>query len=162
MELHECIHEIFSGLKNPLVKDLATSLKQIPDASKLSQPYIKEPDQYAYGRNVIYRNDELEIIVINIPPNKETTVHDHGQSIGCAMVLEGKLLNSIYRSNDDHVELSSSYFVREGECLVSSKGLIHKMSNPTSERMVSLHVYSPPLEDMTVFEEQSGVLRNCT
>ncbi|MBL6009181.1 cysteine dioxygenase family protein [Bacillus sp. 2CMS4F] len=160
MELYKCIEEIFGGLKNPSVKDLAASLKQIPNAAELSQPYIKEPDQYAYGRNAIYRNNELEIIVINIPPNKETAVHDHGQSIGCAMVLEGKLLNSIYRSTGDHAELSNSYFVHKGECLISTKGLIHKMSNPTYERMVSLHVYSPPLEDMTVFEEQSGVLEN--
>ncbi|MCY7782348.1 MULTISPECIES: cysteine dioxygenase [unclassified Bacillus (in: firmicutes)] len=158
MELHECIQDIFSGLKKPSVKDLTTSLKQIPNASTLIQPYIKEPDQYAYGRNAIFRNNELEVIVINIPPHKETAVHDHGQSIGCAMVLEGKLLNSIYRSTGDQAELSNSYFVHKGECLISTKGLIHKMSNPASERMVSLHVYSPPLEDMTVFEEQSGVL----
>lgn len=101
MELYECIEEMFSGLKNPSVKDLAASLKQIPNASELSQRYIKEPDQYAYGRNAIYRNNELEMILIHIPPNKETAVHDHGQSIGCAMVLEGKLLNSIYRSTGD-------------------------------------------------------------
>ncbi|MEC1548894.1 cysteine dioxygenase family protein [Bacillus rugosus] len=160
MELYECIQNIFSGLKNPSVKDLATSLKQIPNASTLSQPYIKEPDQYAYGRNAIFRNNELEVIVINIPPNKETAVHDHGHSIGCAMVLEGQLLNSIYHSIGEHAELSHSYLVNEGECLISTKGLIHKMSNPTSERMVSLHVYSPPLEAMTVFEEQRGVLEN--
>lgn len=42
MELYECIQDIFSGLKNPSVKDLAKSLKQIPNAAKLSQPYIKE------------------------------------------------------------------------------------------------------------------------
>lgn len=160
MELYECIEEMFSGLKNPSVKDLAASLKQIPNASELSQRYIKEPDQYAYGRNAIYRNHELEMILIHIPSGKETAVHDHGQSIGCAMVLEGKLLNSIYRSTGDHAELSNSYFVQKGECLFSTKGLIHKMSNPTSERMVSLHVYSPPLEDMTVFKEQNGVLEN--
>lgn len=70
MELYECIQDIFGGLKNPSVKDLATSLKQIPNAAKLSQPYIKEPDQYAYGRNAIYRNNELEIIVINIPQKR--------------------------------------------------------------------------------------------
>lgn len=40
MELYECIQDIFSGLKNPSVKDLAKSLKQIPNAAKLSQPYI--------------------------------------------------------------------------------------------------------------------------
>ncbi|MER0465890.1 cysteine dioxygenase family protein [Bacillus cabrialesii subsp. cabrialesii] len=160
MELYECIQDIFDGLKNPSVKDLAAALNQISNASKLSQPHIKEPDQHAYGRNAIFRNNELEVIVIHIPPHKETAVHDHGQSIGCAMVLEGKLLNSIYRSTGEHAELSHSYFVKEGECLISTKGLIHKMSNPTSERMVSLHVYSPPLEDMTVFEEQRGVLKH--
>lgn len=31
MELYECIQDIFSGLKNPSVKDLAKSLKQIPN-----------------------------------------------------------------------------------------------------------------------------------
>lgn len=70
MELYKCIEEIFGGLKNPSVKDLAASLKQIPNAAELSQPYIKEPDQYAYGRNAIYRNNELEIIVINIPQTR--------------------------------------------------------------------------------------------
>ncbi|MCI4171069.1 cysteine dioxygenase, partial [Bacillus spizizenii] len=77
--------------KNPSIKDVATSLKQMPFASKLSQPYVEEPDQYAYGRNAIYRNNVLYIIVINIPPKKEKAVHDHGLSIGCAMVIDGKL-----------------------------------------------------------------------
>lgn len=67
MELYECIEEMFSGLKNPSVKDLAASLKQIPNASELSQRYIKEPDQYAYGRNAIYRNNELEMILSHSP-----------------------------------------------------------------------------------------------
>lgn len=35
MELYECIQDIFGGLKNPSVKDLATSLKQIPNAKKI-------------------------------------------------------------------------------------------------------------------------------
>lgn len=121
MELYECIQDIFSGLKNPSVKDLATSLKQIPNASKLSQPYIKEPDQYAYGRNAIYRNNELEIIVINIPPNKETSVHDHGQSIGCAMVLEGKLLPFIAQPANTQNSPIHTLFTKEN-ALFQPKG----------------------------------------
>jgi cysteine dioxygenase len=87
--------------------------------------------------------NELDVIVINIPPHKGTVIHDHGQSIGCAMVLEGQLLNSIYHLRENQSELSSSYFVHKGECLFSTQGLIHKISNPSCERMVSLHVYSP-------------------
>jgi cysteine dioxygenase len=162
MELYDCIHHLLGGLTNPSVKELADSLKQIPNVSKLSEPYIKEPDRFEYGRNVIYRNNELEVIVINIPPYKGTAIHDHSQSIGCAMVLEGQLLNSIYRLRENQSELSSSYFVHQGECLFSTQGLIHKMSNPSSERMISLHVYSPPLQDMTVYKEEGDEVPNYT
>jgi cysteine dioxygenase len=102
-----------------------------------------EPGELEYSRNDIYRNNELEVIVTNIPPHKGTATHDHGQSIGCAMVLEGQLLNSIYHLRENQSELSSSYFVHQVECLFSTQGLIHKMTNLSYERMVSLHVYSP-------------------
>ena len=162
MELYVCIHSLFGGLTNPSLKELSYSLKQIPNVLESIEPYIKEPDQFEYGRNVIYRNNELEVIVINIPPHKGTAIHDHGQSIGCAMVLEGQLLNSIYRLHENHSELSSSYFVHQGECLFSTRGLIHRMSNPSSERMISLHVYSPPLQDMTIYEEEGNEVSNYT
>jgi cysteine dioxygenase len=70
------------------------------------------------------------------------------------MVLEGKLLNTIYRYHASQTERASAYLVRQGECLFSTQGLIHKMTNSQSERMVSLHVYSPPLQNMTTFQEQ--------
>jgi cysteine dioxygenase len=162
MELYECIHHLFGGLKNPSVKELANSLKQIPNVPNSIEPYVKEPDQFEYGRNVIYRNNELEVIVINIPPQKGTAVHDHGQSVGCAMVLEGQLLNSIYRSRENDLDVSSTYSVHQGECLFSTRGLIHKMTNPSSERMVSLHVYSPPLDNMTVYKEERDEITNYT
>lgn len=162
MELYDCIHHLFGGLTNPSVKELAYSLKQIPNVSKSIKPYVKEPGDLEYGRNVIYRNNELEVIVINIPPHKGTAIHDHGQSIGCAIVLEGQLLNSIYRLRENQSELSSSYFVHQGECLFSTQGLIHKMSNPSSERMVSLHVYSPPLQDMKAYVEEGDEVPNYT
>jgi cysteine dioxygenase len=95
MELLDCIQQHFGGLTNPTLKELGDALKRIPNVSQFIQPYIKEPDQFAYGRHVIYGNDVLEVIVINLPPYKETAIHDHGQSIGCARVVEGKLLNTI-------------------------------------------------------------------
>lgn len=161
MELYECIDILFGGLKNPTVKDLEYALKQIPHERNIFEPHVTEPDLLNYGRNVIYRNSELEVIVINLPPDNETSIHDHGQSIGCAMVLEGKLQNCIYRLNGQKSKLCSSYFVHEGDSLISTPGLIHKMMNTSSDRMVSLHVYSPPLQDMTFFKEESETVENC-
>jgi cysteine dioxygenase len=64
-----------------------------------------EPGELEYGRNDFYRNNELEMIVTNIPSYKGTATHDHGKSIGCAMVLEGQLLNSIYHLRENQSEL---------------------------------------------------------
>jgi cysteine dioxygenase len=65
MGLYDYIHHLFGGLKNLSVQELENSLKQILNVSKSIGPYVKEPDQFEYGRNVIYRNNELEVIVIN-------------------------------------------------------------------------------------------------
>lgn len=157
MELYENIKHLFGELKEPSLKELAYHLKQVPNVANSIVPFIKEPKQYQYGRNVIYRNNELEVIVINITPHKGTAIHDHGKSIGCAMVIEGTIVNSIYRLNGDRSEQFSSFCINQGECLYSTKGMIHKMTNPSNERMISLHVYSPPLKDMTVYEEEESV-----
>ena len=154
MEFMEEINQKFRDLKKPNLNEISNALKQISYISPyLIEPFIKAPEQFAYGRNVIYRNNALEVILINLPPNTETAIHDHGKSIGCAIVLEGEMVNSIYRFNEDEVEKTASYHVTRGDCIYSAPALIHKMSNFNEERMVSLHVYSPPLQDMVSYEE---------
>jgi cysteine dioxygenase len=152
MDLLACIHQQLGKLTNPTLKELANALKRIPNICDLVQPLITDPDQFSYGRNVIYLNEHLEVIVINLPPHVETAIHDHGESLGCAMVLEGKLLNSIYQTNENQIEQATAYFINQGNCLYSPKGLIHKMSNLQDERMISLHVYSPPLLNMSNYQ----------
>ncbi|MBM7691558.1 cysteine dioxygenase [Peribacillus deserti] len=154
MQLLNRIHQQLGNLTKPTLEEVGDALKQISNQSHPDlELYIMEPDKLAYGRNVIYRNDCLEVIVINLPPHKETAIHDHGGSIGCAVVLEGTLLNSIYRINNSQIEPAHSFFVKKGECLYSTLGLIHKMSNSDKDRMISLHVYSPPLQNMSTFKE---------
>jgi cysteine dioxygenase len=154
MELLACIHRQLGKLTDPTLKELGNALKGIPNISEIIKPFITEPDQFSYGRHVIYLNEYLEVIVINLPPHQETAIHDHGESIGCAMVVEGKLLNSIYRFNENEMERATTYIVKEGNCLYSPPGLIHKMSNLQEERMISLHVYSPPLLNMSNYKEK--------
>ncbi|ULT59784.1 cysteine dioxygenase family protein [Neobacillus drentensis] len=156
MELLACIHQQLGKLTSPTLKELGTSLKRIPNLYELVQPFITDPDQFSYGRNVIFLNEQLEVIIINLPPHIETAIHDHGKSIGCAMVIEGKLLNSTYRNNENQTERAAAYFVQKGDCLFAPQGLIHKMSNLQDERMISLHVYSPPLLNMSSYQEQAA------
>jgi cysteine dioxygenase len=155
MEFIEQIQKQFGKLKPLTLNEISETLEQVSFIPQhLIEPYITDPDQFAYGRNILYRNDNIEVILINIPPNKETAIHDHGNSIGCAMVLEGEMVNSIYRATENYAEKTSSYTVGKRDCIYSTAGLIHKMSNSHNERMVSIHVYSPPLQGMTSFNER--------
>ncbi|MEW9670248.1 hypothetical protein [Ammoniphilus sp. 3BR4] len=52
------------------------------------------------------------------------------------------------------IERASAFLIQEEQFFFSTQGLIHKMTNPHSARMVSIHVYSPPLQNMSVFQEQ--------
>ncbi|WP_139492432.1 cysteine dioxygenase [Brevibacillus dissolubilis] len=154
MELMESIQREFGSLKKPTVKDLWKRLISLPNLSESVLPHLREPDQYAYGRNVIYRTEELEVIVMNFPARQRTAIHDHGLSIGCGIVVEGKLINTLYSViQEGQVQPKGEQRVSRGQCFFAPPGLIHGMENRTEERLVTLHVYSPPLDNMKVYQQ---------
>lgn len=139
----------FEGLMRPTLDDLRSKLSELPDFSRQLPNFVTEPDQLPYGRNVIYSTDHLELIVINLPPMRRTAIHDHGQSNCCAIIVEGTMTNTTYDPvGPGEVEATEEQLIKPGQFLVSPKGHIHQMSNRTSERVLSLHAYSPPLSGM--------------
>ncbi|MDM5292767.1 hypothetical protein QUF81_05955 [Peribacillus simplex] len=62
--------------------------------------YVTEPMDLEYGRNVIYKSENVEVIVIHLPSMARTLIHDHGLSIGCIFVVAGDFLNVLYKSEE--------------------------------------------------------------
>jgi cysteine dioxygenase len=130
------------------IQQLQWLVRKLTMEPELIKPYVSEPVQLAYGRNVLYHSQHLEAIVIHLPPGAETAIHDHGCSVGCAVVIEGTMQNTVYQLDSYRypVEVYQKE-VRTGEMLIAPKGQIHKMSNRTDQRVVSLHVYAPRLTE---------------
>jgi cysteine dioxygenase len=111
-----------------------------------------------YGRNVIYRSSDVEAIVIHLPAGGRTSIHNHGESIGCAQVVEGRLTNVVYRSKGfGMVRETGKIDVRTGFFFAAPYGQIHRLSNDAGERAVSLHLYSPPLRGMRTYRPEEEV-----
>ncbi len=134
--------------------EMVRLLSQIPDLKHWLEPYVTEPNEYPYGRNVIHSSDKIEIIIVNLPPGSRTYIHDHGQSEGCGVVLQGELINVIYEATgDDQVHPIREHTVQAMDVFSTPLGMIHQMVNRQAERVVSLHVYSPPLKGLKVYAQ---------
>ncbi len=118
-------------------------------------PYIAPSTNLPYGRTPLFRTEQLEAIVIHLPSYSHTYIHNHGSSVGCAYVAEGEVVNTSYRlvpGENDKVEAEGELWHRAGQLFFAPGGHIHRMSNPNRSRAVSLHLYSPPLSDVRLFE----------
>jgi cysteine dioxygenase len=147
MELLDRLEQTFCTLKKPnmsqlkeAITDLGSLLEQIPS-------YCTEPGQLPYGRNMLVQNEDIEVVVIHLPGEKSTPIHDHGGSIGCAHVIEGSLLDVSYALDEHGYPLPvKESEAKAGELLEETAGQIHRLINPNKERMISLHAYAPPLK----------------
>jgi cysteine dioxygenase len=154
MDLLELLSQRFGSLLNPSRIELMEVLNQMPDLKTQIEAYVTEPKEYPYGRNVIYSSEEVEIIVVNLPAKGQTFIHDHGKSEGCGLVLQGELINAIYEVVDhDQVRKINEHKVQASEVFNTPYGMIHQMLNRQVERVVSLHVYSPPLKGLKVYPQ---------
>jgi cysteine dioxygenase len=159
MELIDQLEQIVTAKQGRCMKELKESIISLGDLIWQAPQYRTEPNQLPYGRNVLLRNDDFEVIVINLPGNRATAIHDHGESIGCAFIVQGELLNVTYTldSNGYPAPEKESRFTA-GQILESESGLIHEMRNPRKDAMISLHVYSPPLQNIQSYAPYSDVL----
>lgn len=174
--------EAGSHAESELTARLATLLRRLEDrigpwrveelAELLSTPFRLEDvvpwlvfDPEHYARNTVRRGRHFELLVICREPGQATAVHDHGDSECVVRVLQGTLHEQRYSlvAGEEGERPGSAgpprRFAR-GELLRIGPAGVHRVDNPreADARAVSLHVYSPPLEQPMLFPgEEAGV-----
>lgn len=118
-------------------------------------PYLTMPiAPLEYGRNQIYHSKLFEVLVLHVPPQVETPIHDHGESCCCVYVVSGTAVNHVYQKQSDSdytLQRMGSEQVTEGSFFYSPYGQIHSMYNPTHQPLITLHVYTPPIEGHHIY-----------
>jgi cysteine dioxygenase len=113
-----------------------------------------------YARNLFYKNDRFEFLVMCWDKGQLSPIHDHDQSISVEKIYSGKILCTNYRLTDsdtETIEETDSQLAEEGSVITGRLGEIHRIANigPSSSKAVSIHFYSPPLKRMKTFSLNS-------
>ncbi|SDN85216.1 cysteine dioxygenase [Paenibacillus sp. yr247] len=159
MMLLRAIEQTFCKLQEPSLDQLKAALQSIDCLLHNVPDYKTEPQQLSYGRNVIYSTKNLEVIVIHIPASGSTAIHNHGSSVGTACLIKGSLVNTKFLLDSEGYPIAQADdFIRAGEYFEAPREQIHQLSNPFHEPAISVHVYSPPLDNVKRYLPYSEVL----
>jgi cysteine dioxygenase len=152
MTLKSKIKKVLDPLKKPSKAELKNALLQlnltVKDLDGLPEPTDGKP----YNRKLLFKNNEVEMLVMNWS-DLECAPHDHGSSHGWIQVLSGTSMNSVYEVNENGlpIELFHQYH-HQGKTFYAPKKAVHKMKSFNDIDMVTLHLYSPPITGMMVYD----------
>ena len=98
----------------------------------------------SYNKNIIFRNEDFEIILISWDKNICTNIHSHPEN-GCIMkILDGNLKEEIYKENHLNSYLIKKNNFNKGDISFIHDSLgYHRIINE-DQYSYSLHIYSPP------------------
>ena len=101
-----------------------------------------------YTRNLVYQNDLFDIYIICWNNKQESPIHDHADN-GCVMkILQGRLIQELFDHNIKST-IKMPIFINQVTYIDNDIGY-HKIIN-TDIQTVSLHIYSPPSHQTTIF-----------
>ncbi|WP_137789400.1 cysteine dioxygenase family protein [Bacillus sp. E(2018)] len=137
---------------NPSKEDLKTALLSLDIEHEDIKTELKISKNKPYYRKLLYQNKDVELLVMNWS-QLECAPHDHGSSQGWIKVLNGSSENTVYEINE--TGLPSELFTKthkKGQMFYAPKDGVHKMKAEEKSDLVTLHLYSPPISGMKVYD----------
>jgi cysteine dioxygenase len=152
MTFYERIKKILDGLSSPSAQELRNALETLEIEYEELVPFLQTPEGQPYYRRLLYQNDQVELLVMNWS-DIECAPHDHGLSKGWIQVMEGNSMNTVYKVEDG--QLPKQLFDKihhKGAFFFAPKYGVHKMKREGADSLVTLHLYSPPIQGMKVYD----------
>lgn len=103
------------------------------------------PVQDSYGRKLVYKGDNFEIMVMSWRPGDFSTIHDHGHTQWGAVQVFGPAEHATFRYGEGKISTLARWSMNNGDAVGVHHSLVHQMGNPTHDTFfLSLHVYGEP------------------
>jgi cysteine dioxygenase len=124
-------------------ENLRDAVAQMPLATADVLKYVRF-DADNYTRTLIYQNDRLQVLCLGWLPGQGSPIHDHAASVCAVRVLQGFATERLF----EHIHASSPYLTRvwkTDEVTANPGTLVHSIRNESSDPMITIHAYAPPL-----------------
>jgi cysteine dioxygenase len=110
-------------------------------------------DPARYVRHAILLWEDWEVMLISWEAGQVTPIHDHRGVLGAMAVLSGSLLEERFTTPALTPSLVDSRVRPEGDLCEIGPAALHRLV-PKSARVVSLHLYRPPLRKMGIWTDE--------
>ncbi|WP_226666471.1 cysteine dioxygenase [Metabacillus litoralis] len=154
LDVKNRIDEVLQNVEDYSKEGLKQSLKNLNIQYRDLEDILIRSDTAGkpYYRKLLFKNDCLELLVMDWS-ELECSPHDHGQSYGWIQVIKGTAKNTVYEMKGDQfpIELLTE-LQEEGKLFFAPHKGIHKMAVSKDSNLVTLHLYSPPITGMKVFD----------
>lgn len=120
-------------------------------------------DKYKYTRNLIHQgNGNFNLILMCWPEGSVSPIHDHSNSHCFMRVLEGQVKEIRYEWPEEGrggalVESGTREIAAPATLYMSDDLGLHKVENSShTNKLCSIHLYSPPFDFCKVFDERTA------
>jgi rhodanese-related sulfurtransferase len=131
-----------SGVVSRTPEELANIVSRFASADEWMNRVRLRTDQRWYER--LYHGADNDIWVISWLPGQSTGFHDHGESSGALVVATGIL--------EEHRPGEQTLSIHPGRPRSFGPDYAHDVRNVSLAPAISIHAYSPPLNEMNEYE----------
>ncbi len=117
--------------------------------------YIHFSDE-RYARNLLAHGPQFYALVMCWKPGQASPVHDHKGAACGVRVIQGVATETSYRWQGKLLVEDAVTSMKAGEVCGSFDDDIHQICNNGSDNLVTLHVYSPYLDNINLYNIESG------
>ncbi|MEM7563943.1 MAG: cysteine dioxygenase family protein [Pseudomonadota bacterium] len=137
------------------LEELKARLDDDSISAELLSDYIHFSDE-RYSRNLLAHGPQFYALVLCWKPGQASPIHDHkGASCG-VRIIQGSATETSYRWQGDTLVEDAVTTMQAGEVCGSFDEDIHEIRNNGNENRVTLHVYSPYLDNINLYDLESG------
>ncbi len=169
--LHDYVHTIGSVLdRRPankvIIREVSLATKRLVQSDRWLEERFRVGNPDCYTRHLLHRDPQNRFVVLALVwmPGQMTPIHDHS-CWGVMGIVDNMLEEVCYDRLDDgsradfaELEQSRGTDVGQGGVayLLPPYEEIHRIGNTSDKPTISLHVYGRDLDEVNVFDPQSG------
>ncbi|MCP8967796.1 cysteine dioxygenase [Ectobacillus ponti] len=146
------VEQVLRDLRSPSREDLRQALLRLHTTREDLAPFLQVTKEKPYYRKLLYKTDEVELLVMNWS-DLACAPHDHGSSYGWVQIVDGNSLHTIYKAEENLLPVPLfTEIQRKGRMFFAPVRGIHQMQDDGDGRLLTLHLYAPPITGMKVYD----------
>jgi cysteine dioxygenase len=116
-------------------------------------------DDDTYTRNCIARTDAYELLLLCWDKKQDTPIHSHNSQECWVKVIEGDFLEKRFQAEEGQEEPELTHEQQFSDYQISymnDEMGFHSLHNREGKRAMTLHLYTRPIDECTVYNEEEG------